>query len=70
MAEYIAEHSFIKYISFSRNFGHECATTAGTEHAKGDAVVIMDADLQDPPELIPRMIEEWENGMNQWNATG
>ncbi|MCR4435934.1 MAG: glycosyltransferase family 2 protein [Clostridiales bacterium] len=52
----------VKVISFSRNFGHQIAVTAGIERAKGDAVVIMDADLQDPPELIPEMIKLWKKG--------
>lgn len=52
----------IGYINLSRNFGKEVAMLAGLDHAKGDAVVIIDADLQDPPELIPEMIEYWEEG--------
>lgn len=52
----------VRYVSFSRNFGHEVATTAGLDHAQGRAVVIIDADLQDPPELIPKMIERWRAG--------
>ena len=52
----------IKVISFSRNFGHQAAVTAGLKYVTGDAIVIMDADLQDPPELIPDMLKEWENG--------
>ena len=52
----------VKIISFSRNFGHQAAVTAGLRVASGDAVVIIDADLQDPPELIPDMIEMWQNG--------
>ena len=52
----------IKVISFSRNFGHQAAVTAGLQYVTGDAIVIMDADLQDPPELIPDMLKEWENG--------
>lgn len=52
----------VKIISFSRNFGHQCAVTAGLRYASGDAVVIIDADLQDPPELIPKMIKMWEQG--------
>ncbi|WP_163192963.1 glycosyltransferase family 2 protein [Clostridium thermarum] len=51
-----------KVINFSRNFGHQAAVTAGIEASKGDAVVIIDADLQDPPELIVDMIKLWENG--------
>lgn len=49
-------------VELSRNFGKEAAMTAGLEHAAGDAVVVIDADLQDPPELIPRMVEFWRNG--------
>lgn len=52
----------INYISFSRNFGKETAMIAGFDYVKGDAVVILDADLQDPPELIPEMIHYWEQG--------
>jgi len=52
----------VGWISFSRNFGHEAASTAGLDRARGDAVVLMDADLQDPPELIPRMLEQWRGG--------
>lgn len=52
----------LKIISFSRNFGHQAAITAGLDYAKGDAVVLMDGDLQDPPELITRMIDEWKRG--------
>lgn len=52
----------VKIISFSRNFGHQCAVTAGIKYVTGDAIVIIDADLQDPPELIPEMLKLWENG--------
>ena len=51
----------VKIISFSRNFGHQAAVTAGIRNVTGDAVIIMDADLQDPPELFEGMIEKWEN---------
>lgn len=51
-----------KIISFSRNFGHQAAVTAGLREVTGDAIVIIDADLQDPPELIPKMLELWEQG--------
>ncbi len=50
----------IKVVSFSRNFGHEAATTAGLHHADGDYIFIIDADLQDPPELFPEMIKKME----------
>lgn len=52
----------VKVISFSRNFGHQAAVTAGIKEVTGDAVVIIDADLQDPPELIPDMLKYWEEG--------
>jgi len=52
----------ISYLSFSRNFGKEIAVAAGLDHADGDAVVIMDADGQEPPELIPEMIKWWTKG--------
>ncbi|HWX88357.1 MAG TPA: glycosyltransferase family 2 protein [Solirubrobacteraceae bacterium] len=57
-----AEDSRVRVIHLSRNFGHQAALTAGLEHARGDVVAMIDADLQDPPELIPRMIEQWEHG--------
>ncbi len=47
---------------FSRNFGHQIAITAGLDYAKGDAVVVMDADLQDPPEVIPELVARWKEG--------
>jgi len=52
----------VKVLSFSRNFGHQNAVTAGLEHCSGDAAVIIDADLQDPPSLIPEMLEKWKEG--------
>lgn len=52
----------ISFIDLSRNYGKEIAMIAGLDHAQGDAVVIIDADLQDPPELIPEMIQYWEAG--------
>ncbi|MDR0610790.1 MAG: glycosyltransferase family 2 protein, partial [Planctomycetaceae bacterium] len=52
----------IKIIRFSRNFGHQIAISAGLNYASGKAVIVMDADLQHPPELIPQMIECWRNG--------
>ncbi|MEM8605101.1 MAG: glycosyltransferase family 2 protein, partial [Cyanobacteria bacterium P01_H01_bin.121] len=50
------------YISLARNFGHQIAVTAGLSFVKGKAVIVLDADLQDPPELIPRLIEQWQAG--------
>ena len=52
----------VSYINLSRNFGKEIAMIAGIDHVRGDAMVIIDADLQDPPELIPEMIKHWEEG--------
>ncbi len=51
-----------KIVSFSRNFGHQAAITAGMDRAEGDAVVIMDADLQDPPEVVTDMVAKWREG--------
>ena len=56
------EHEEVKALRFSRNFGHQLAVTAGMDEAKGDAVIIMDADLQDPPEVIADMVKAWEQG--------
>ncbi len=52
----------IKVLSLSRNFGHQVAISAGIDHASGDAVILMDGDLQDPPEVLPRFIERWKEG--------
>ena len=52
----------LRVVHLSRNFGHQAALTAGLEHARGNAVAMLDADLQDPPELIPQMLAEWERG--------
>ena len=57
-----AEHQHISCIHFSRNFGHQAAVSAGLMHVKGDAAVVLDADLQDPPEVIPAMVEKWLEG--------
>ena len=60
--EYREKDPRISYVDFSRNFGKETAMIAGLDYATGDAVIFMDADLQDPPELIPEMIKYWEEG--------
>lgn len=52
----------IRYISFSRNFGHQAALRAGLAYARGDAVISMDADLQHPPQLLPELIQKWHDG--------
>lgn len=62
MKELNAEDSRYSYIDLSRNFGKENAMLAGFDYAKGDAMIIMDADLQDPPSLIPEMLQAWEEG--------
>ena len=54
--------SLYKLINLSRNFGHQLAITAGIDHATGDAVIVMDGDLQDPPEFIPTLLEKWSEG--------
>ena len=62
MQELHIKNPSVSYLSLSRNFGKENAMLAGLDYAKGDAVILIDADLQDPPELIPQMLQEWENG--------
>jgi polyisoprenyl-phosphate glycosyltransferase len=59
---YINNSNNVKIIELSRNFGHQVAVTAGINHAIGDVVILIDADLQDPPELIPDMLEKWNEG--------
>ena len=65
MQEHNERDSRVKYVSFSRNFGKEAAMHAGLTYAKGDAVVIMDADLQHPPKLVNEMIEHYREGYDQ-----
>jgi dolichol-phosphate mannosyltransferase len=62
LTELNAQDPRVKVISFSRNFGHQVAITAGADFAEGDAVIVMDADLQDPPDTVLRMIEKWREG--------
>lgn len=59
---YTADDKNIKLVSFVRNFGHQVALTAGYATAKGDCVLTIDADLQDPPELVPQMVQKWQEG--------
>lgn len=62
LTEIANKNEKVKILSFSRNFGHQAAVTAGLRHVTGDAILIIDADLQDPPELIPDMLKLWEDG--------
>jgi polyisoprenyl-phosphate glycosyltransferase len=54
----------VRFLSLSRNFGQQIAITAGLDHSSGQAVIVMDADLQDPPEVIPQLIEQWRKGFD------
>lgn len=54
----------VRFLTLSRNFGHQAAITAGLFHAVGDAVIVMDADLQDPPSVIPEMVQRWRSGVD------
>jgi len=54
----------VRVVTLSRNFGHQMALTAGLDHAVGDAIVMLDSDLQDPPELIPKLLEQWRRGID------
>ncbi len=58
----------VQVLTLSRNFGHQSALTAGLDHASGDAVAMLDSDLQDPPELIPKMLDEWRRGADVVSA--
>ncbi|MFZ4928507.1 glycosyltransferase family 2 protein [Chryseobacterium sp. Mn2064] len=62
LEELSRQYNEVKFIEFSRNFGHQPAVKAGMDNAKGNAVISMDGDLQHPPELIPEMIQKWEEG--------
>ena len=62
LASKAATDPTVRVVALSRNFGHEMATTAGLHHARGQAVIVMDADLQDPPELIPEFLARWREG--------
>ena len=59
---FVDNYKYVKAVFLARNFGHQIAVTAGIDSSEGDAVVIIDADLQDPPEVIGEMIEKWEQG--------
>lgn len=62
LRELAVRDEHVHVLDFARNFGHQIAITAGMDHAQGEAVVVIDADLQDPPELIGRMLEKWREG--------
>ncbi|NIY16706.1 MAG: glycosyltransferase, partial [Nitrospinaceae bacterium] len=62
LRELASEDASVRAIRFSRNFGHQAALTAGMKKSCGRAVVTMDCDLQDPPQLIPEMVKKWQNG--------
>ncbi len=64
MKEYAEMDSRVKVIKFSRNFGHQIGVTAGIDYSKGDAVIMIDGDLQDPPEFIEKLIEKFQEGYN------
>jgi dolichol-phosphate mannosyltransferase len=62
LVELRAQDARVKVVNLSRNFGHQIAITAGLDHSSGDPVIVMDGDLQDPPEVIPQLISEWQAG--------
>lgn len=63
LKELSGKYPQVRYFSFTRNFGHQAAIFAGLEHAKGDAVITMDGDFQDPPDILPKFIAKWESGL-------
>src|SRR5262249_28745951 len=60
----------VRYVSFTRNFGHEAALRAGLRHARGRAVVVIDADLEQPPGLIPDLVKQWRGGFKHVTSAG
>jgi glycosyltransferase involved in cell wall biosynthesis len=62
LRELHADDRAVKVVNLSRNFGHQAALTAGLDYAKGDAVICMDGDVQDPPEIIPTLVARWRDG--------
>ena len=64
MARAAAADPRVKVVTLSRNFGHQPALTAGLDHARGDVIVMLDGDLQDPPEVIPEMLARWREGVD------
>jgi polyisoprenyl-phosphate glycosyltransferase len=64
LAEYAARDPHVRVLKLSRNFGHQIAITAGIDYARGDCVVVIDADLQDPPEVITSMVDQWRHGFD------
>ena len=59
---YARDPEHVRVVHFARNFGHQIAVTAGMDYARGEAIVLIDADLQDPPEVIPELVEKWREG--------
>lgn len=68
MRQLAEEDRRVRPVIFARNFGHQIAITAGLDYARGEAVVIMDADLQDPPEVIPKLLDQWQAGFQVVHA--
>ena len=64
LKDLVAKDARYRILSFSRNFGHQAAITAGVDHARGEAVVVMDADLQDPPSVVLEMMKMWREGFD------
>src|SRR2546430_10475989 len=62
LAQIQRQDARLSVINFSRNFGHQLAVTAGLDHARGDAVIIMDSDMQDPPRVSLELLKQWEAG--------
>ena len=68
LTQRVSEDSRFRYIGLSRNFGQQIAMTAGLDAASGEAIILMDGDLQDPPELIFQMVEKWREGFDIFYA--
>ncbi|MBI4860855.1 MAG: glycosyltransferase family 2 protein [Candidatus Riflebacteria bacterium] len=68
LERFVLSRSDVKVVDLSRNFGHQAAISAGLDCARGDAVIVMDADLQDPPDLIPELVTRWRQGFDVVSA--
>lgn len=70
MGAYAGQNPAVRVLKLARNFGHQAAISAGLKYATGDAVVIMDGDLQDPPEELPRFLAKWREGFDVYMPSG
>ncbi len=68
LREFATQDAKVRVLTFSRNFSHQLAITAGLDYSQGNAVMVMDADLQDPPEVLPELVAKWQDGYDVVHA--